>query len=321
MGGHASIISFSSSSSGSGSIIIQSTTTSSSSSSSALSTSSISSSTSSLKAHSSKVKYDLKPLQVWKLPTDSLPMGIISDGQLLYLCDNSSKFSCLRVYNLEGQIVERKSPLLFFPSDIDLYQNCLYIIDKNNVSIFNLQFQLLSSFPIPSTQIFAWNHLKVDDNFIYVTIYSQHQVFIYTRDGKIKNTIGSTSESSKVGEFNKPFGLTLDKNTLYICDYLNHRIQTFSKDDYSFCKQWGSRGRDNGQFIFPYSISYWEGILYVGDDCSVQLFTFEGTFLQRIGGKKEGKDAGQFDRAWGICVVGDRLYVSDYVNERVQVFK
>jgi len=74
-------------------------------------------------------------------------------------------------------------------------------------------------------------------------------------------------------------------------------------------------------FFLPCSICNWENILYVGDSVSVQLFTSEGTFLSRLGDKNVGKKEGQFEGAWGLCCVRDRLYVSDWGNSRIQVFQ
>jgi len=233
----------------------------------------------------SLIEYSTKPTLKWNI---FLATGIISDQQLLYLCCPSNHW--LHVCNLEGQIVPTNSPRFDSPSDIDFYQRRFYIIHKQKVSIFDLQFYLLSSFPVLPGPLFAKeNHLKVDQTYIYVTIEFKHQVYTYTRDGKLQHAIGSISSSPKQGEFNEPRGLTVDSNTLYICDRLNGRIQALVKNNYFFRKQWGSWGTDNGQFIRPYSICFCQDILYVGDDYSVQLFTCEGTFLQRIGDKKKRK--------------------------------
>jgi len=213
--------------------------------------------------------------------------------------------------------LKKKSPSVNRPSGIVFYDNNLYIIDQKNVSIFDLQFQLLSSFPVPESSA-GFNNLKVDADLIYITIHAIHLVFIYTKDGKLKHTIGSSIGGSKMGEFHIPYGLTVDTNTLYVCDFNNNRIQTFSKVDYSFCKQWGNKGTDKGQFNGPYSISYYQDILYIGDDYCLQLFTCDGICLQRIGGDRKETDKGYFNEVGGTCVVGDQLFVSDF--GRVQVF-
>jgi len=115
--------------------------------------------------------------------------------------------------------------------------------------------------------------------------------------------------------------LSVDQNTLYICDKENHRIQGLNRKNYSFHHEWGSRGLENGQFCYPNFVCYWEDLVYVSDQYSVQLFTCEGMFLQRLGDKEFGTKPTQFRGAEGLCVVGDRLYVSDYWNSRIQVFR
>jgi len=267
-----------------------------------------------------QVQYDSKPIQIFHCTTSGYPLSIASDGSNLYICD-LSPFSSILIYSLNGIKIERKStPDLEEPSDIDLYENNLYIVDKRYVSIFTLQFSLITSFHILDNGYY--NHLKVNDqNTILITFVGKDQVYIYNRNGKILRTIGSSYKSAKKGEFIDPRGLTLNKKFLYICDCGNNRIQSFHIHNYLWDKQWGTWGTDNGQFISPYSIYYCENIIYVGDKSSVQLFTEEGKFLQRLGDKKTGNSEGQFYYAWGVCVVIDKLYVSDRDNERIQVFQ
>jgi len=270
-----------------------------------------------------EIFYDIKPFQILENFTSGEPLGIISDGQRLYLCDRIySNYTSILCFNLEGHL-EIKSSLRFYqPSDIDFYQNYLYIIDRKCVSICNLQFLLISSFPIPHSR-WGWNHIKLDNSndieeLMYITIDGLHQVYVYTGDGQVKKTIGN--RGSKQGEYSSPSAIVIHNDMIYICDSWNQRIQTLLKKDYAFWREWGGEGTGNGQFICPFSICYWLDILYVGDIYSIQLFTEEGTFLQRIGGETRGHGEEQFDCAWGICVVKDRLYISDRHNQRVKIF-
>jgi len=275
-----------------------------------------------LVVQSDEIQYNPKPIQIWHPPPPLTLYGIISHHKQLYICDvDHESTSPLRLYTLEGEIIENKSFLpLNQPSSIDIYENNLYICDNENLSIWTFQFELLSLFPIPNKDPLI-THLKVDNGNIYVTIEWQNQILMYTRDGKLKNKIGSINDSSQNGAFHKPRGLTVDIDALYVCDFGNHRIQVLSKDQYVYLRQWGEGGTDNGRFRCPSSICYNENILYIGDMYCVQLFLCDGTFLQRMGGSGEGKGEGEFNVVGGICVVGDRLYVTDFCNDRIQVFR
>jgi len=261
----------------------------------------------------SSIGYCVKSPQISQLPLDFYPHTIVSNERFLYFHDLSANFLA---YNLEGQKVASLSLSI---TAVDIYQNCLYTAGDGRISVFDLQFQLLSSILLSDQPL--W-YLKVDQNLIYGTARGWiHQVFVYGREGILKHKIGSDSLSSERGEFNDPCGVTVDHNTLYICDRENHRIQALDKKNYSFRNEWGSKGTDNGKFFLPEIIYYREDILYVGDYYSVQLFKCDGTFLQRIGDQKKGSEVGQFHLVRGICVVKDRLYISDYVNKRIQIFQ
>jgi DNA-binding beta-propeller fold protein YncE len=55
-----------------------------------------------------------------------------------------------------------------------------------------------------------------------------------------------------------------------------------------------------------------------GGNQRVSVHQLDGTFVRSIG--SEGAGNGQFDDPYGVAVAGDRLYVADSCNDRVQVF-
>ena len=86
--------------------------------------------------------------------------------------------------------------------------------------------------------------------------------------------------------------------------------------------QWGSEGREDGQFIRAIGIATdKDGNVYVTDDGNpfVQKFDNNGKFLMKFGGG--GVDNGQFRHATGIAVDAQgNIFVADYQNKRVQKF-
>jgi len=136
------------------------------------------------------------------------------------------------------------------------------------------------------------------------------------------NEFGSRGSSSKIGEFDYPVGLTVDNKYIYICDCSNHRVQILTKENGIYYSKWGT-ANTKGQFINPYGIYNHlpEDIIYVGDASSVQLFSKDGVCIQRLGEEFYGSKMKQFNWVNGICVMNDRLYVSDCDNRRIQIFK
>src|SRR6185295_2029822 len=103
----------------------------------------------------------------------------------------------------------------------------------------------------------------------------------------------STPESEK----GRPTGLTVDpKGELLVADTHYHRVLRYSSEG-TLLSQFGAEGSGSDR---------------------IQVFTPEGKLLRSWG--SYGKAPGQFDRPQSIAISGDRVYVADAANHRIQVF-
>ena len=101
---------------------------------------------------------------------------------------------------------------------------------------------------------------------------------------------------------------------VYVADYWNYRIQYFTSTG-SFL---GKLSQDGpwGVDVAP------NGNIFVTDDYNrVQYFTATGSYLGEWG--REGSGPGEFDGPCDVAITraGDRVYVTDAGNYRVQYFK
>ena len=101
-------------------------------------------------------------------------------------------------------------------------------------------------------------------------------------NGGYVKQIGSSGSGD--GQFNMPFGITLDeyRSSLYVCDYDNHRIQVFNND--KFATKFGSKGASHGYFNHPGDITLnnAKDRLYITDldNNRIQVFNTNGTFIK-----------------------------------------
>jgi len=250
--------------------------------------------------------------------TQQAPNGLLTFQHNIYLSKLSSVVTC----NTNGEIIQES--LLKSTSGIDINEknSMLYLVNRTHVTLLNLKLEHISSWRLPKEPgggLFLG--LKVDGHILYLTIDSRHQIFLCnSQDGKILQEFGTVKCGFKDGEFNHPFGVSVDNTYIYICDTLNNRVQIFKKENRNYFSKWQP---PNIKFNYPYSIYNYlpEDIIYVGDDCSVQLFKKDGVCIQRLGGDIRGNQMHQFDVVFGMCVLDDRLYVSDNYNNRIQIFK
>ena len=91
----------------------------------------------------------------------------------------------------------------------------------------------------------------------------------------------------------------------------------------SLLRQWGSLGKEKGQFIYPTDVAFDEqGRVFVseyGEHDRVQVFDAAGTYLSEFG--QFGEDPGQFSRPQSMVIDKGLVYVSDSCNHRIVVFK
>jgi hypothetical protein len=175
--------------------------------------------------------------------------------------------------------------------------------------------------------------IAVDEprNRIFVADAKKHRVVVLSPDGRLMQELGT--RGSEPGQFNYPTHVAVDPSGLmYVSDSLNFRVQQFDSD-LKFLRQIGKKGDLPGYFAQPKGIGTdSEGHLYVIDAQfeNVQLYNGQGQILMDFG--EEGVGPGQFWLPGGMCIVpkagaggrqgapGDRIYIADTYNRRVQVF-
>ena len=127
--------------------------------------------------------------------------------------------------------------------------------------------------------------LEVDkeDN-IWVTDVGLHQVFKFSKKGKLLLTLGQARvPGNDASHFNLPTDIAVaDNGSFYISDgYDNSRIIKFSKEgDYLF--EWGIFGKKEGEFNVPHGIDLdANGNVYVADreNNRIQKFNEKGKFI------------------------------------------
>lgn len=141
------------------------------------------------------------------------------------------------------------------------------------------------------------------------------KVFCLDNNGKFKFAIGVSKE------FQRPTGLAIRNELLYVVDTLANSILIFDLKG-NFLLQFGARGNKPGEFNYPTSISAdKEGKVYVSDTLNfrVQVFDENNKFLYALGGL--GDSSGSFSRPKGVAVDSlGHIYCTDGMFDNMQIF-
>src|SRR5262245_49892498 len=139
---------------------------------------------------------------------------------------------------------------------------------------------------------FAMPHgLTIDreDN-VWITDVALHQVYKFTRDGRLLLTIGERGAAGDDGaHFNRPTKVAVAADgSIYVADgYRNSRVARFGPDG-GFVSQWGAKGSGPGQFDLPHAVALdAQGRVYVADrnNARVQIFEADGRYANEWKGE------------------------------------
>ena len=154
--------------------------------------------------------------------------------------------------------------------------------------------------------LYAWSYahtVRIDkyDN-IWAVDKGSDMIIKFTPDGRVSMVFGRKKEASdegaepwkhpnpplpaRDGQFRQPTDVTWDtQDNIFISDgYINSRVAKYDKNG-DWVKQWGDRGREQGQFNTPHSIAAdAKGNIYVADrgNRRIQVFDPEGTVVREI---------------------------------------
>jgi DNA-binding beta-propeller fold protein YncE len=155
---------------------------------------------------------------------------------------------------------------------------------------------------------------------LYVADAGAHEVLGFDLHGQRVLRFGS--RGSAPGEFNFPTWLAVDADgNLYVSDALNFRVQIFDLDGKQL-GTFGTQGDASGDLARPKGIGVdRNGTIYLVDALfdAVQMFDREGRYLMVFG--SHGSEPGHFSLPSGLAIDGDRIYVADSYNRRVQTFR
>ena len=122
--------------------------------------------------------------------------------------------------------------------------------------------------------------------------------------------------------FSDPVGICVNSvnERVYITDN-SKRYVWILNSDLTFYNKFGSKGKEDGQFIYPWDVACDStGSVYVADyNHRIQVFSPEGDYLRQIG--REGNGNGELSGPTSVCTdLNDLVYVGEDGNKRVSVF-
>ena len=150
---------------------------------------------------------------------------------------------------------------------------------------------------------------------------SNYRIHVFSPTGKSVKCVGTKGNGPL--QFSSPRGIAVHphSNKIYVAEYGNARVQILN-ENLTFYRTFGSSGSGNGQFQYPYDVSFDStGNVYVADSNNhrIQVFTANGEYIRQFG--KKGNGEGELNEPKGIAIdMNDIVYVSEWGNHRISIF-
>jgi len=132
------------------------------------------------------------------------------------------------------------------------------------------------------------------------------------------------SSEERLGVHRDVASLAVSEGVVYVVEAPLSYVRSFSSEG-AFLGMFGRYGSADGELIQPCAIAAKDGQLFVSDWANhcIQVFEHDGKFIHRIGicDNSHSWSSDEFCCPQGLCFRGQRLYVADRMNDRIQVFE
>jgi len=158
--------------------------------------------------------------------------------------------------------------------------------------------------------------VTVYDRRIFVSDTDNQRVAVFDYNGNPLFTFGKRGTDK--GQFQFPYGIVADNSGLvYVADLYNGNIQVFDQNG-KFIKYFVDPKAN--LFMQPAGLFFYNNKIYLADVAKNEVLAFDLDGKKVLEFGKKGTGPGELSTPNAVAVSGDRIFVSDTGNARVQVF-
>ena len=279
-----------------------------------------------------------------KLNQLAYPHGIYVDHQqqYIYIADYyNHRILKWKLGENNGEIIARgngngnRIDQLNQPTDVIVDENnkSLIICDYGNRRVVRWSLENPNDKEILMENILCWGLMMNENGDLFVSDLGNDAVKRW-RKGEIRKgkegriVAGGNGRGDKLNQLNQPTYIFIDREeTIYVSDYVNHRVMKWLKDANEGIVVAGGQGRGNrlNQLNYPMGLVVNEvGDVYVADCENHRIMCWplrskEGRVV--VGGNGEGEGSNQLNYPLGLSFdVENNLYVADWMSGRIQRF-
>ena len=207
------------------------------------------------------------------------------------------------------------------PTSIEIIDEKIFVAYgfQDEIQVFDLDGNYLWKFGSSGTQAGQFNSpykLVASNNELFVADFENYRIQVFDLDGNFLRQFETHSNS--INQFSKPVDVYAYDNQIFVVDQYQALILVFDLNG-KLMKEFPVN-QNLSDTSEPYGVFVYDDLIFVSDigDSSVKIFDLDGNFVKQFG--QYGDRYGEFKRPNLAITDGNRIFVSDAYNYRIQIF-
>ena len=207
------------------------------------------------------------------------------------------------------------------PTSIEVIDEKIFVAYgfQDEIQVFDLDGNYLWRFGSSGTQAGQFDspyRLVALNNELFVADLENYRIQVFDLDGNFLREFGTYNEVS--GQHSKPFDVNIYDSQIFVVDQTENSILVFDLNG-EFIKEF-TVNQNTASTSEPYSVFVYDDLIFVSDigDSSVKIFDLDGNLVKQFG--QYGDRYGEFKHPSTAITDGNRIFVSDAENHRIQIF-
>lgn len=208
------------------------------------------------------------------------------------------------------------------PIGIELYNNEIYVVDRNNnrIQVFDTDGQFVRKIGTSGSGNGGLNFptkIALDDSNIYVTDTGNGLVQVFNHAGIFQTQFGNPNK--RINLFSSPTGIVHNGSNILVLDSIDNEVLIYDLN-LNYQASFGGFGSAAGEFDGPNGITHNGTHILVADteNDRIQIFTSDGSYVSQFGSYGSGQ--GQFSTPDDVRIIKNRIFVADTLINRIQIF-
>ena len=218
-------------------------------------------------------------------------------------------------------VIDCTNEMRNLPTSIEIVDEKIFVAYgfQDEIQVFDLDGNYLWKFGSSGTQAGQFNSpykLVASNNELFVADLENYRIQVFDLDGNFLRQFGTHGNS--INQFSKPIDVYAYDSQIFVVDQYHALILVFDLNG-KLMKEFPVN-QNLSDTSEPYGVFVYDDLIFVSDigDSSVKIFDLDGNLVKQFG--QYGDRYGEFKHPSLAITDGNRIFVSDAENYRIQIF-